>query len=143
MKAGPGRREQGERVVIRIASQEGDDCPGAVRQLEPERPGVEVDLAVDVGGEEQDVAQPSRCGADAALRVAALRLPRRIAGAVELERGIGGMFGPRFLPDIDEVAVGIADPHPALGSAPRRIDLAHAGRAERPRAREKSSPVAP
>ena len=60
MEARRARGEEGHVVVIGRAAHEGDDVLRAVRELHAEHARVEVDLAVDVGSEEQHVAEPTR-----------------------------------------------------------------------------------
>src|SRR2546430_15056022 len=118
MEAGRGRGEEGEVVVVGRAAHEGDDLLRAVRQLEPEHARVEVDLAGDVRGEEEDVAQAPRGRLEAALGSAAHGLARRIAGAVERRGGAGGAPGAGSSRTVTRLPSGSRDQKPPPG-APR------------------------
>ncbi len=131
VEAGGVRGEQGQGVVIGVAAQERDDPPRAIGELHAERLGIEAHQALHVGGEEQHVPELARGDAPAPLRVAADDLALHVAGSVEGHRRLRRYGGGRLVADVDRVAVGIADPDAALGSARGRIHLAHAGAPQR------------
>src|SRR5262245_11396674 len=87
VKAGPLGREQREVVMISGAAQERDDAGTTVGELHAEHTRVEVDHALEIPREQEDVAEPSRAGLET-IGAAARGDPRRVAGAVHGQRGI-------------------------------------------------------
>src|SRR5207253_5450223 len=84
---------------------------------------IEVQLPVHVWSKQEHVAEPARPRGRPGLRITTLGDPTDVAGAVELEGGVGRWHGAPLRPDVERVAVGIADPEAAVGCAFRRIDL--------------------
>src|SRR5215470_13221436 len=84
-----------ERHVVMIggAAEKGDDVLRAIRKLEAEDPGVKIYLAVDVGREEEHVAEPTGRHREVAGRRAPDGLARGVAGTVEGGGRLGGPEG--------------------------------------------------
>src|SRR5207237_102362 len=130
MEAGALGGEQREVVMIGRAAHERDDAGTAIGQLHPEHACVEVRHPLEVAGEEQDVAEPTRPRLEA-IRTAAHAGAQRVARAVELQGRIARRRLAGLRPDVDEVAVGIAYPQAAFRRAAWRVHLAHTRAAQR------------
>src|SRR2546427_4085081 len=124
VEARPPRREEGEIVVIRGAAQEDDDLARPVGELHPEYARVEVELALEVAGEEEHVAEPAGLRPEARVGAAAPHLARDVAGAVERERRAARRHHASLVADVDQVALAGADPEAPLRRAARRARLA-------------------
>src|SRR6059036_764405 len=120
------RHEEREVVVVRGAAQEDDHLARPVGEPHPEHARVEVELALEVAGEEEHVAEPAWPRAEARVGAAAPHLAGDVAGAVERERRVGRRHHASLVADVDQVAVAVADPEAALRRAARRVDLADA-----------------
>lgn len=130
MEAGMARFEQRHVVVIGGAAHEGDDVLRAVRELHPEDACVEIHLPVDVGCEEQHVSEPARRHLQVSPRRSPDGLSRSVAGPIEGRRRLHGDGGESFLPHIEEVAVGIAEPETTARRILGRVYFGHAGLAD-------------
>src|SRR2546427_8001860 len=83
VEAGSLRYEEREVVVVRGAAQEDDYLARPIGELHPEHARVEVELALEVAGEEEHVAEPAGPRPEARVGAAAPHLARDVAGAVE------------------------------------------------------------
>jgi hypothetical protein len=82
VKAGSLRGQEREVVVVGRAAHEGDEALDPVGQLEAEHPRVEADLAIDVRGEQENVAELPGRGPDAPVWAPAHHLTLDVTGAV-------------------------------------------------------------
>src|SRR3989442_8377331 len=120
------RHEEREVVVVRGDAQEDDHLARRVGELHPEPARVEVELALEVAGEEEHVAEPAGLRPGARVGAAAPHLAGDVAGAVERERRVGRRHHASLVADVDEIGVGVPDPEAALRRTARRVHLADA-----------------